>query len=210
MSILEENSSICGIWSLQRAPEHGQCGGHFKGSVCNRELSHFQLSTRTGCASAGWNTEKVSHPDLQSTPWCYGRGFLLLALSQLLLWDVGRQTWKSAVFLSLSFVRFYLTHETCCTMLLRFAFDTCSVNTKQWCYFSNIKGHYHGADSIWWCYILHSLSLSCYLISEILCIVYPNQRFSKNIKGKWYDSLSASTLIWKNVSLEGSSLNESL
>lgn len=85
---------------------------------------------------------------------------------------LGRQMGESAVFLSLSFMRFYLANGKCCTVFLRFAFDTCSVSTKQWCYFSNIKGHYHSADCIWWCYISHSLSL--YVISEILHIFSPN------------------------------------
>lgn len=116
--------------------------------------------------------ESFSHPDLQTTPWYYGCSFILLALSQLLPWDVGRQMGESAVFLSLSFMRFYLANGKCCTVFLRFAFDTCSVSTKQWCYFSNIKGHYHSADCIWWCYISHSLSL--YVISEILHIFSPN------------------------------------
>lgn len=142
-------SSICGVRSLQKDPKHGQWGGHFKGSACNRELSHFHLITQTGCASAGWNMEKVCHPDLQSTPWYYRCNFLLLALSQLLPWDVGRQMWKSAVFLFLSIMGFYLKNGICCTIFLRFAFNTCSVNTKQ-CYFSNIKSHYHSADCIWW------------------------------------------------------------
>lgn len=99
------------------------------------------------------------------------------------------------------------TSGICCTAFLRFAFDTCSVNTKQGCYFSNIKGHFHGDDCIWWCYISHILSLSWYMLSEIPHGVYPNQRFSKNIKVKCYNSLSVSTFIWRNVSLEGSSLN---
>lgn len=123
----------------------------------------------------------------------------LLCLSSCSEMLVGR-CGKVQFFLSLSFLRFYLTNEIGCTIFLRFGFDTCSVYTKQGCFFSNIKGHYHDADSVWWC----SLSLSCYMISEIL--VYPKQRFSKNIKGKWHDSLSASTLIWRNVSLVNKSL----
>jgi len=44
-SVFEENTLISGTCSQQKAPEHGICGCHFKGSACNRELSHLQLST---------------------------------------------------------------------------------------------------------------------------------------------------------------------
>lgn len=156
--ILAESSQAWTVW------------GSFQG-VCLQQRA-FPLPAEKD-SFAGWNTEKVSliqickpHP-----------GIMDAVLSCLLYLSccpemLGRQMGESAVFLSLSFMWFYLANGKCCTVFLRFAFDTCSVSTKQWCYFSNIKGHYHSADCIWWCYISHSLSL--YVISEILHIFSPN------------------------------------
>lgn len=114
-SVFEGNTPISGICSLQRAPQHGTRGCHFNRSACDRELSHLQLSTQTGSASAGKHEESLSSRSAKHTLvlrmlHC----FLLLKAEhtwyQMLLWDVGRQIRKSGFF-SLPIVWGYITYK---------------------------------------------------------------------------------------------------